>query len=83
MSIDLRNHPLYAEVITERGRLKELEATFSTFIDNGSVDLTVGRQYAAAVQAYTQAVMTWLSWIETETLQAARTGKPASSRTDA
>ena len=77
MTNDLHNHPLYGEVAAERARLTELEARFSMSIDNGSIDLSVVREYAAAVQTYTQAVMTWLSWVETETLQAAKTGKTA------
>lgn len=75
MTSNLQNHPLYVEVIAERVRLRELETRFAALVDKGFVDLAVGREYAAAVQAYTQAVMTWLSWIETETLQAAKTGK--------
>jgi hypothetical protein len=77
MTGDLQNHPLYEEVAAERARVRELEARFSMTIENGSIDLNVVRGYAAAVQSYTQAVMSWLSWVETETLQAAKTGKTA------
>ena len=75
MSNDLRHHPRYQDVTAERIRMRELEARFGMLIDNGSVDLAVVREYAAAVQSYTQAVMSWLSWIETETLHSGKTDK--------
>ena len=77
MPRDLHKHPLYEGVTSERARLRDLEAKFSRSIDNGSIDLTVIREYAAAVHSYTQAAMSWLSWVETATLQASKTDKTA------
>jgi hypothetical protein len=56
---------LYQAVTASRTRLRAVEDEYDCLLKDGSSHLrTAGREYAAAVIAYSNAVMEWLSWFE-------------------
>jgi hypothetical protein len=57
---------LRGEVTAARARLRLVEDRHERALDTGSrADVvTIGREYATAVQEYLHAVMAWLIWLE-------------------
>jgi hypothetical protein len=63
---DLRSTKLYRAVIAARSRLRMAEDKHEHVLDEGLANHRgVIREYAAAVQEYTNTVMAWLSSVET------------------
>jgi hypothetical protein len=61
-----RETKLYRAVVAARTRLREIEEKHERMLDAGAANPRgVGREYAAAVQDHTNAVMAWLSALET------------------
>jgi hypothetical protein len=62
----LEQSRLRVEVVAARIRLRLLEQKHEQVLEHGSPSevVEIGREYAAAVQAHTTAVMAWLSAIE-------------------
>ena len=66
MNGDLRSTKLYRAVVAARSRLRTAEDKHEHVLDEGLVNQRgVIREYAAAVQEYTNTVMAWLSSVET------------------
>jgi hypothetical protein len=63
---DLRATKLYRAVVAARNRLRTAEDRHEHLLDEGSFHHRGAvREYAAAVQDYTNTVMSWLSSLET------------------
>jgi hypothetical protein len=63
---NLRSTKLYRAVIAARSRLRMAEDEHEHVLDEGIANQRgVIREYAAAVQEYTNTVMAWLSSVET------------------
>jgi hypothetical protein len=64
---DFRATKLYRAVLAARTRLRDIEEKHERMLGEGVPNhLGIGREYAAAVQDYTNAVMAWLSALETQ-----------------
>jgi hypothetical protein len=73
VNIDFRATKLYRAVVAARTRLRGIEEKHEHLLDERLANHRgVGREYAAAVQDYTNAVMAWLSALETQ----GRDGEP-------
>ena len=60
-----RESKLYRAVVAARTRLRDIEEKHEHTLDAGAANSRgVGREYAAAVQDHTNAVMAWLSALE-------------------
>ena len=66
MNTDFRASKLYRAVVAARTRLRDIEERHEHMLDGVPAHQRgVGREYAAAVQDHTNAVMAWLSALET------------------
>jgi hypothetical protein len=67
VNTDFRTSKLYRAVVTARTRLRDIEHRHEHMLDEGPAHHRgVGREYAAVVQDHTNAVMAWLSALETQ-----------------
>ena len=73
----LEQSRLQVEVVSARIRLRLVEQKHERILEKGSPSeiIATGREYAAAVQAYSTSIMAWLSTIERHGHQS---GKPDS-----
>ena len=68
MSLDKQGEArkLHDDVVSSRDRLRLAEENHERALVGGSSSevVEIGREYAAAVQGYSAAVMAWLSWLK-------------------
>jgi len=83
VNLDFYASQLRQAVVNARARLKSVEETHERLLDSGASEvLTAGRDYAAAVQEYANAVMAWLVFLERRT-DRTTDGSPASEKKSA